>query len=121
MDIIKPKNKLKSQMKLGEISKKIIEKIQTIPNYQELKNDLETLLYICTLVENEIKQAKSKGINKKEIVLEIINKIFTFNPEELLVIGKHIEFLHINDLIKKVTDCEKASNIIYSWCLRKIG
>ena len=121
MEIIKPKNKLKAQMKLGEISKKIIEKIQDIPNYQELKHDLETLLYICTLVENEIKQAKSKGINKKEVVLDIIQKIFTFNPDELNVLGKHIEFLHINELIKKVTDCEKATNILYSWCLRKIG
>ncbi len=121
MDIIKPKNKLKSQMKLGEISKKIIEKIQTIPNYQELKNDLETLLYICTLVENEIKQSKPKSINKKDIVIDIIQKIFNLKPDELLIIGKHIEFLHVNELIKKITDCEKASSYIYNWCLRKIG
>jgi hypothetical protein len=121
MEIIKPKNKLKALLKLGDISKKIIEKIQAIPNYQELKHDLETLLYICTLVENEIKQNKSKSINKKDVVLEIIQKCFNSTPEELNIVGKHIEFLHINELIKKITDCEKATNIVYNWCLRKIG
>jgi hypothetical protein len=121
MDIIKPKNKLKTHLKLAEISKGIIDKIQSIPNYQELKNDLETLLYICTLVENEIKQTKSKTINKKEIVLDILQKIFNLKSEEVTIISKHIEFLHINELIKKITDCEKATSLIYKWCLRKIG
>ncbi len=121
MEIIKPKNKLKALLKLGDISKKIIEKIQAIPNYQELKHDLETLLYICSLVENEIKQNKSKSINKKEVVIDIFQKIFNLKSEEIIILGKHIEFLHINELIKRVSDCEKASSYIYNWCLRKIG
>jgi hypothetical protein len=107
MDLVKLKHKLKNLDRLGELTKQITDKIHSMPNYQELKNDLEVILYVCTIVENEIKQNKSKSYDKKQIVLDMLQRVFNYLPEELNFISKHIDFLHINDLIKKVSECER--------------
>lgn len=119
MEHIKLNNKLKVLDKIGEISKYIIEKIQSMPNYQELRNDVEIILYVCTLIENELQQTKTKSINKKEIVIDIINKIFSLKPEEFKNIDKNIEFLHSNNLIKKISNYEKIPLQMANWFFRK--
>ena len=121
MEIIKLKHKLKSLERLGELTKQITDKIQSMPNHQELKNDLEVILYVCTIVENEIKQNKTKSYDKKQIVIDMLQRVFTYKPDELTFISKNIDFLHINDLIKKVSDCEKAGNKVFNWFLKKFG
>lgn len=119
MEHIKLKHKLKVLDKLGEVSKFVIERIQSMPGYMDLRNDIETILYICTVIENEIQQNKSKTINKKEIVIDIVNKIFALRPEEFKNVEKNIEFLHSNNLIHKITDYEKIPLKVASWFFRK--
>ena len=121
MDLVKLKNKLKNLDRLGELTKQITDKIHSMPNYQELKNDLEVILYVCTIVENEIKQNKTKSYDKKQIVIDMLQRVFTYKPDELTFISKNIYFLHKNDLIKKVSDLEKAGNTVYNWFLKKFG
>lgn len=120
MDIIKFKNKLKKVAQIGEITTSIIQKVQTINNFSELKNDLELLLYICTIIENEIKQNKTKSINKKEIVIDILNTLFNISDDEKELFGKNIEFLHSNNLIKKISDCEKLGHSVLNWINKKL-
>lgn len=119
MEHIKLKHKLQILDKLGEVSKFIIERVQSMPNYQELRNDVEILLYICTVIENEISQTKTKSINKKDIVIDIVHKIFSLKPEEFKNIEKNIEFLHSNNMIRKISNYEKVPLKIASWFLRK--
>ena len=119
MQHIKLNNKLKILDKTGEISKFIIEKIQSMPNYQELRNDVEIILYICTIIENELKQTKTKSINKKDIVIDIVHKIFSLRPEEFKNIDKNIEFLHSNNLIQKISEYDKIPSQVASWFFRK--
>ena len=121
MDLVKLKKKLKNLDRLGELTKQTTDKIHSMPNYQELKNDLEVILYVCTIVENEIKQNKTKSYDKKQIVIDMLQRVFNYLPDELIFISKHIDFLHINDLIKKVSDCEKAGNKVFNWFLKKFG
>ena len=120
MDLVKLKNKLKNLDRLGELTKQITDKIHSMPNYQELKNDLEVILYVCTIVENEIKQNKTKSISKKDIVIDILNQLFNISDEEKELFGKHIEFLHSNSLIKKVTDYEKIGRSVFNWVNKKL-
>ena len=49
----------------------------------------------------------------------MLQRVFNYLPEELNFISKNIDFLHINDLIKKVSDCEKAGNKVFNWFLKK--
>lgn len=120
MEIIKFKNKLKKVAQIGEITTSIIQKVQTINNYSDLKNDLELLLYVCTIVENEIKQNKTKSIHKKDIVIDIFHQLFNISDDEKDLFGKNIEFLHSNELIKKITDCEKIGHSVLNWINKKL-
>lgn len=120
MDLIKLKKKLKILDKQGEITKILVEKIQSIPRFnEELRNDLELVLYICSIVENEFEQTKTKSINKKQIVVDILSRIFSLKPEEVNNVERHIDFLHSNGQIKKIPYYEKLGQQIIGWCFRK--
>lgn len=120
MNIVKFKNKLKKHAKIGDIINNVVLKLQTIPNYTELKNDLELLLYVCSIVENEIKQNKTRTVDKKEVVLNILTQLFGFSDEEKDLISKQIEFLHTNSLIKKITEVEKFGHSVLDWINKKV-
>ena len=67
MDKIKENNKIKHLNKLSELSKGIIAKVQAMPDLNDLKLDLDVILYVCNLIENNIKQNETKSIDKKRL------------------------------------------------------
>ena len=54
MDKIKWTNKNKRLVKLSELSKSIVAKIQAMPDFNDLKFDPDIILYICEIIENNI-------------------------------------------------------------------
>ena len=56
-------------------------------------------MYICNLVEHLV---GSNKFDKKKLVLSVVGSIFNLNLNETEVISNLIEFLHSNQLIKKV-------------------
>ena len=92
MDKIKESDKIKHLNRLAEISKGIIAKVQAMPDINELKLDLDVILYVCNLIENNIKQNETKSIDKKKIVIDIIQKCTPLNAPEVLILNKMIEF-----------------------------
>ena len=120
MDKIKENNKIKHLVKLSEISKGIIAKVQAMPDLNDLKLDLDVILYVCNLIENNIKQNETKSIDKKKIVVDIIQKCTPLNPPEILILNKMIEFLHSNHLIQKISKIEKTGSKIFNWAFKKI-
>ena len=56
-------------------------------------------MYICNLVEHLV---GSNKFDKKKLVLNIVGSIFNLNLNETEVISNLIEFLHSNNLIKKI-------------------
>ena len=69
MDKIKESDKIKHLNKLSELSKSIVAKVQSMPDINELKLDLDVILYVCNLIENNIKQNETKSIDKKKLLL----------------------------------------------------
>jgi hypothetical protein len=120
MDKIKENDKIKHLVKLAEISKGIIAKVQAMPDIHELKLDLDIILHICNIIENNIKQNETKSIDKKKIVVDIIQKCTPLNPPEILILNKMIEFLHSNHLIKKIGKVEKNGYKFLNWAIKKI-
>jgi hypothetical protein len=101
---VKIKNSIKIFTKTNVLIDQLIKHIQTIPNYQNLKNDIELIEYICQLVEQMIKKGnsgKSNKIDKKQLVLTVLQQLFALNPNELLNVTNQIEYLVINGIIKK--------------------
>ena len=121
MDKIKENDKIKHLNRLSELSKGIIAKVQAMPDLHELKLDLDIILYVCNIIENNIKQNETKSIDKKKIVVDIIQKCTPLNPPEVLILNKMIEFLHSNHLIQKVSKIEKTGSKIFNWALKKLA
>ena len=120
MDKIKETDKIKRLVKLSELSKAIEAKIKLMPDFNDLKFDPDIILYICEIIENNIKQTETKSIDKKNIVINILQKCHTFTAPELVILNKMIEFLHSNHLIKKITQVEKNGSKFFNWVIRKI-
>ena len=120
MEKIKETDNLKRLVKLAELSKSIVAKIQAMPEVNELKFDLDIILYVCEIIENNIKQTETKSIDKKNIVIGILQKCHPFTAPELIILNKMIEFLHSNHLIKQITKIEKTGNKVLNWMIKKI-
>ncbi len=117
MEHFKFKKKLKTLNKIGNLTKLLVEKIHEMPRFnEELRNDIELILYICNIIENEFVQTPTKTIDKKQIVIDILDKIFTLRTEERVQIDKNIDFLHSNGQIKRVNYFEKFLRF-GGWCL----
>ena len=66
---------------------------------KQYKFDAEFLLYICNLIEHLV---GSNKIDTKKLAISILNSIFTLNLNEIEMLSSLIEFLHSNQLIKKI-------------------
>lgn len=120
MEKIKLNDKLKHLEKIAELSKSLVTRIQSYPDLNDLKLDLDIILYICTIIENEIKQNKTKSIDKKALVISILTKIHPHTAPELVILNKQIEFLHSNSLINKISQIEKNGKAVFDWMIKKV-
>lgn len=82
----------------------IVEKFKVIPNLQNLKMNSDLLSAICNAVENIETEAHKldKKIDKKEIVMSILQQLFVLNPQEVDITSKMIDFLCENKMVKKI-------------------
>ncbi len=74
---------------------------------------------MCELIENNIKQTETKSIDKKNIVIGILQKCHPFTPPELIILYYMIEFLHSNHLIKQISKMEKTGSKVFNWMIKK--
>ena len=94
------KNTLKAHIKFYEILNNITKIIKSIHSVNGLKNDPELLLLICNLIENSMKNNKSK-LDKKELALSIHDNIFTNTDDEREDLRRKIQFFYNNGKIKR--------------------
>lgn len=112
------KNTISRQLKKEKLKKDIIEKLNEIPDLQNLKMDIELALFVCRCIESEVK--KEDKIVKKDIFIEIIQSIFNLNRDEILIVEKQLEFLHENNKITKSKIFNYVCNSVSDWFSRKI-
>lgn len=95
-------NGLAIDVKRAEIKSKIINRVAELGlNIIDYRMNNEMLLLILNLVEHLV--VRKSGINKKELALDILQELFTFNAQEKVSVDKNIEFLWSNKNIKKVS------------------
>jgi hypothetical protein len=115
---LKFKNSISRKLKREKLKKDIIEKLNQVPDLQNLKMDIELALFVCRCIETEVK--KEDKIVKKDLFIEIIQVIFSLNRDEVLVIEKQLEFLHENNKITKSKIINYVCNSVADWFSRKI-
>ena len=96
------KHSIKKHVTYKGIVLGIVEKIRTeIPDIDDLKLDVEITKLVCNLVEDIIKKGNPFGIEKQQLVLEILTKQFNLTAEEQHQVNQQITFLFDNGQIKK--------------------
>lgn len=102
LQIIPLRNNLLLDFKRNEVKGKITTRIQELGLVDvKYKTDSELLSLICSLVEHLV--SRKDKIDKKVLVIEIIDSLFLLSDNEKSVLCNNIEFLHSNSLIKKVS------------------
>ena len=119
---IQPKNALNGNIQKAQIVEKILKRLQSLPDFRNYKDDLETLLFVCLLVEHLVINKKNKEkMDKKEIVLSVYEKAYGNNNCNKDLISKNIDFLHENKRIKKVSITSMICGTLSEWFTRKIA
>ena len=119
VNLITIKNSLVKDQKSNDLIVVVKDKLQSLPpNLLLYKTNSEFILYVCKLVENVI--LKSDGVNKKELVLNIMRSIVGCNDAECKLVGEIIEFLHSNGMIQKIKVVKKFKNSVLSWIKKKV-
>ena len=117
-----PKNGLDRTIKKAEIINKIIKRVQDFPDFRNFKDDMETLLFVCMLVEHLVINKKNKEkIDKKELVIEVYEKCFGSNNVSKETISRNVQFLFDNKRIKKISIIRIICGSLNEWFNRKIA
>ena len=107
------KNKLQEHNIYFQLVEKIASKIKLIPNYSNLRIEIELIKTICNLIENAIKKGNSKRsnpINKKKLVIDTMNIVFNLSQSEIDNLNSIIDFLFNNKHIKKLSYTRLITN-----------
>jgi hypothetical protein len=77
-----------------EKSKKdVSDKLKSIDNLDALKGTVQITSLVCRCVEELVKEGNPNKVDKKTMVLEILNEVFKLTPVETALIGKSIDYL----------------------------
>ncbi len=119
---IDPKNRLKREIKQTLLIKKIVERAKCIPDIINLRHDTEFLKFVCCIIENEVNNSKKKNkIDKKNIVFEVFKELFgKIGSDDLIEIGKNIEYLIENNQIVKIGKIKKVFKVMFNWIKSKL-
>ena len=93
---------LKKHFNQHSIETFILNEISQINEIQKFKNDISLLLFVCNLVENVLTKTK-QGETKEAIVVNVLQKIFNLNEEEIETVKQNIKFLLETKQIKKLS------------------
>jgi hypothetical protein len=117
VDYISHKNSTKKNMKSQQLVDFIVSDLKQIPNILTLKNDLETILRICKIIENVV--LKKDGINKIDIIIKVFSLIFNngneLPPNDTLTLKSHVTFLLNTGDITKIKNVKKITKYVYNF------
>jgi hypothetical protein len=114
MDLVKKRGSLKFHSEVTDIIQKVTLLIKEIPEFDNLKLNIDLCLYALTLAPNMV---KSKKKNIDELVVSIMTKLYDLNEAEVTSLKVQIEYLRSSKAVKKVSTCE----IIFDYLKKKVS
>lgn len=123
LKLVKLKHSVFKHNVKNQLLKTIKETIMDIPNYDQLRNDPELILFICNLIENGYEPSKTKlKLDKKSLACDVMTAVFpdiNLQPNEMNNIQSLIEFLHSNNKINKIQFSTFIASTFYDWTKKK--
>jgi hypothetical protein len=77
------------------------------------------VLTVCNIVENYISNGNKKKIDKKQLVVDALNKVFSYSENEKMLVASLIDFLFNNGKIKKLSFLKLAKNFVSGYLKAK--
>jgi len=103
LEVVSINNELALDVKKNAIKAKILARINELGiNTTGYRMNNEFLLLVCNLVEHLVNK-KKYNIDKKELVIDVLNAIFSLNATEKVTAENNIQFLFNNKAIKRVS------------------
>jgi hypothetical protein len=97
---------VRSHVELKSLEQQIYDRLIHIPQIDSLKSSIQLVELVCMCVENSVAKNNSKkgkdAIDKKALVIAILDKLFTLTSLEKEIISRHIEYLCDSRVIKRI-------------------
>ena len=97
---------VRSHVELKNLEQQIFDRLIHIPQIDSLKSSIQLVELVCMCVENSVTKNNSKkgkdAIDKKALVIAILDKLFTLTLLEKEIISRHIEYLCDSRVIKRI-------------------
>jgi hypothetical protein len=97
---------VRSHVELKNLEQQIFDRLIHIPQIDSLKSSIQLVELVCMCVENSVTKNNSKkgkdAIDKKALVIAILDKLFTLTLLEKEIIARHIEYLCDSRVIKRI-------------------
>ena len=112
------KNNLKSHCSEKAMIELVVGKIKEIPEYSQLKSDIELTLIVCKMIETITSDSDLK-LDKLQTIIEIYKKSFDMSTDDQLALVNVVNFLHQNNsFLYKKSFLKKAAKAV-GWVLSK--
>lgn len=118
-ELVPYKNSILSHLTNNKLIIEILKELEKIPEIHSLKLDPELSSYVLNIICNSINK-KDKTIDKTEICLTILTRLYGLNVNEVDYLKKQITFLENNKFIKKVSKSKIYGNSFYKWMKKRI-
>lgn len=119
ISLIKPKNSLLTKQLYSKAFKALYEELSDFDSKKQLLKDMEFLSLACNLCEHVVDQQKKHfktlKIDKMKLVVDVFKVIYDMTPEDEDTLKQHIQFVHENDMIKKVSTSRYIKKKLSSW------
>jgi hypothetical protein len=112
------KNTLKSHYSEKAMIELVVGKIKEIPEYSQLKSNIELTLIVCKMIETITSDSDLK-LDKLPTIIEIYKKSFDMSTDDQLALVNVVNFLHQNNsFLYKKSFLKKAAKAV-GWALSK--
>jgi hypothetical protein len=96
---------------------KITKYIKLIPQFQKLKLDPELTKIILNIIKSEV----DKNSDPVDILIQVLQSVFSLTPDEINIIKQQATFLKNNNHIIGIPISKKYIKSATRWVTRKIG
>jgi hypothetical protein len=119
---LKTKNNLKRDQYCNDLKKLVVQTVKEFDNVGTLKFDNELLKFVCNCIENGLKSKyeKKQKTDKKALVIQIFDEIFSLNDDEKKKLGNNIDFLCSNELIDNINIFYKCGLMSFDYLKSKL-
>jgi hypothetical protein len=119
LDFVKFKRSLFKADVEKQLNDLIEQRVRSLPNLPELRVHPELILLCCRLVENSIDDNKTLKIDKKQLVVDALARIYNYSINDRKLAEDSIELLHSAGKINRVQFWKKAGHIVWAWIKRR--